>query len=109
MDTHTEGLIQAALERLMRGRTSFVIAHRLSTIQHANRIVVLHHGRVRETGTHAELLALGGIYTRLYQLQHLGGRSLGERRAPSGRVEREVSATEPASNAAVLDSRLNLA
>ena len=109
VDTHTEGLIQAALERLMRGRTSFVIAHRFSTIQHANRIVVLHHGRVRETGTHAELLALGGIYTRLYQLQYLGGRSPGERRAPPGRVEPEVSPTEPASNAAVLDSRLNLA
>jgi ABC-type multidrug transport system fused ATPase/permease subunit len=72
VDTHTEKLIQAALLRLMQGRTSLVIAHRLSTIQDVDRIVVLHHGRVRETGTHAELLALGGLYTRLYQLQFLG-------------------------------------
>jgi ATP-binding cassette subfamily B protein len=74
VDTHTEKLIQAALLRLMQGRTSLVIAHRLSTIQDVDRIVVLHHGRVRETGTHAELLALGGLYTRLYQLQFLGSR-----------------------------------
>jgi ATP-binding cassette subfamily B protein len=74
VDTATESLIQAALRRLMRDRTSLVIAHRLSTIQDANRIVVLHHGRVREQGTHAELLALGGIYSRLHQLQVLGYR-----------------------------------
>jgi ABC-type multidrug transport system fused ATPase/permease subunit len=75
VDTHTERLIQAALQRLMQGRTSLVIAHRLSTIQDVDRIVVLHHGRVREAGTHAELLALGGLYTRLYQLQFLGSRA----------------------------------
>jgi ABC-type multidrug transport system fused ATPase/permease subunit len=74
VDTRTEALIQAALRRLMQGRTSLVIAHRLSTIQDAQRIVVLHHGRVREHGTHAELLALGGIYSRLHQLQVLGHR-----------------------------------
>jgi ATP-binding cassette subfamily B multidrug efflux pump len=74
VDTHTESLIQDALRRLMRGRTCLVIAHRLSTIQDVDRIVVLHHGRVRETGTHAELLALKGIYSRLYELQYLGGR-----------------------------------
>jgi ABC-type multidrug transport system fused ATPase/permease subunit len=74
VDTHTERLIQAALQRLMRGRTSLVIAHRLSTIQDVDRIVVLHRGRVRETGTHAELLALGGLYMRLYQLQFLGAK-----------------------------------
>jgi ATP-binding cassette subfamily B protein len=74
VDTHTEQLIQDALRRLMRGRTCLVIAHRLSTIQDVNRIVVLHHGRVREVGTHAELLARGGIYSRLYQLQFLGAR-----------------------------------
>ncbi len=72
VDTHTELLIQDALRRLMEGRTSIVIAHRLSTIQHVDRIVVLHHGRVRETGTHGELLRLGGIYSRLYELQYLG-------------------------------------
>ena len=75
VDTHTERLIQTALHRLMQGRTSLVIAHRLSTIQDVDRIVVLHHGRVREVGTHTELLALGGLYTRLYQLQFLGARN----------------------------------
>ncbi len=74
VDTGTELLIQAALRRLMEGRTCLVIAHRLSTIQDVHRIVVLHHGRVREVGTHAELLALEGIYSRLYQLQVLGNR-----------------------------------
>lgn len=76
VDTHTEVLIQDALHRLMRGRTSLVIAHRLSTIQDVDRIVVLHHGQVREAGTHAELLARDGIYARLYELQYLGERSL---------------------------------
>lgn len=73
VDTHTERSIQDALHRLMHGRTSLVIAHRLSTIQDVDRIVVLHHGRVRESGTHAELMRLGGLYSRLYQLQYLGG------------------------------------
>jgi ATP-binding cassette subfamily B protein len=72
VDTHTERLIQAALHRLMQGRTSLVIAHRLSTIQDVDRIVVLHHGRVRETGTHSELMRSSGLYSRLYQLQYLG-------------------------------------
>ncbi|MFI5372449.1 MAG: hypothetical protein ACHQ52_12895, partial [Candidatus Eisenbacteria bacterium] len=65
--------LQESLRRLLAGRTSLVIAHRLSTIQDVDRIVVLHHGQVRETGTHAELLARHGIYERLYQLQLLGG------------------------------------
>ena len=69
VDTHTEVLLQEALRRLMEGRSSIVIAHRLSTIQDVDRIVVMHRGRVRECGTHAELLALRGIYYRLYQLQ----------------------------------------
>jgi ATP-binding cassette subfamily B protein len=69
VDTETELLIQEALERLMENRTSIIIAHRLSTIQHVDRIIVLHKGQIREMGTHAELLALGGIYYRLYQLQ----------------------------------------
>jgi ATP-binding cassette subfamily B protein len=72
VDTHTERLIQDALGRLMRDRTSLVIAHRLSTIQGVDRILVMHHGRIRESGTHAELMALGGLYSRLYQLQYLG-------------------------------------
>src|SRR4029077_8124453 len=71
VDTQTEGLLQRALRRLMRDRTSVVIAHRLSTIQDVDRIVVLHHGRIRESGTHAELLAKRGIYFRLYQLQFI--------------------------------------
>ena len=70
IDTETEQLIQRALERLLEGRTSVVIAHRLSTIQKADRILVLHKGEVREYGTHQELLALRGIYYRLYLLQY---------------------------------------
>jgi len=69
VDTATEALIQEGLERLLKGRTSIVIAHRLSTIRHVERIVVLHKGRVVEDGSHEELLALGGYYRRLYQLQ----------------------------------------
>ena len=70
IDTETEALIQDALEKIMRGRTCLVIAHRLSTIRNADRIVVLHHGEVREVGSHAELMERQGIYYRLYQLQY---------------------------------------
>jgi len=70
VDTETEHLIQDALAKLMRGRTSIIIAHRLSTIQNVDRIVVLHKGRVVETGTHRELLAERGVYHRLYELQY---------------------------------------
>ncbi len=70
VDTNTEILIREALDRLLRGRTAIVIAHRLSTIQHAHRILVFHKGRLREQGSHQELLALRGIYYRLYQLQY---------------------------------------
>ena len=69
IDTETEIWIQEAVTRLMRGRTSIMVAHRLSTIQHCDRIIVMHHGRIRETGTHQELLAMDGIYKKLYQLQ----------------------------------------
>ena len=70
VDTETEQLIQQAIRKLLQGRTSIVIAHRLSTIQSADRIIVLHKGEIREMGTHQQLLALGGIYSTLYQLQY---------------------------------------
>jgi ATP-binding cassette subfamily B protein len=70
IDTDTELLIQDALARLLRGRTALVIAHRLSTIEHADRIMVMHAGELRESGTHAELLQRRGLYFRLYQLQY---------------------------------------
>lgn len=70
VDTETEVLIQNALNELMKGRTSIVIAHRLSTIEKADKILVLHHGRLREQGTHEQLLQAGGIYHRLYQMQY---------------------------------------
>ncbi len=69
VDPETDRFIQEGLTRLLKGRTAIVIAHRLSTIQHADRIIVLHKGRVREIGTHAELMARKGLYYRLYQLQ----------------------------------------
>ena len=70
VDTESEFLIQEALEKLMRGRTSVVIAHRLSTIQHADQILVMHRGEIRERGTHQALLAEGGLYRKLYELQY---------------------------------------
>jgi ATP-binding cassette subfamily B protein len=73
IDTETEQLIQQAIERVMRDRTSIVVAHRLSTVQRADRIVVLHHGEIREMGTHQELLTLRGLYWRLYKLQYADG------------------------------------
>ncbi|MDE7298618.1 MAG: ATP-binding cassette domain-containing protein, partial [Lachnospiraceae bacterium] len=69
IDTETELLIQEALEKLMRGRTTIMVAHRLSTIQHADKIIVMHKGELRESGTHQELLARNGIYKKLYELQ----------------------------------------
>jgi ATP-binding cassette subfamily B protein len=69
VDSELEAQIETALGELMRGRTSLVIAHRLSTVQHASEILVLHHGEIRERGTHAQLLQKGGLYARLYELQ----------------------------------------
>ena len=70
VDTETEQLIQQAIDRLLKGRTSIVIAHRLSTIQKADTILVMHHGRLRESGTHEELLKMDGIYATLHRLQY---------------------------------------
>ena len=69
IDTETEQLIQQALETMMKGRTTIMVAHRLSTIQHADNIMVIHKGKLRESGTHQQLLAKDGIYKKLYELQ----------------------------------------
>jgi ATP-binding cassette subfamily B protein len=70
VDTETEELIQVAIEKLMKGRTSIVIAHRLSTIQHADKIIVLEKGEIKEIGTHDSLLAEGGYYAQLHKMQY---------------------------------------
>ena len=69
IDTETEALITNALEKLMDGRTTIMVAHRLSTIQHADKIIVMHHGKIKESGSHQELLAQNGLYKKLYDLQ----------------------------------------
>jgi ABC-type multidrug transport system fused ATPase/permease subunit len=69
VDTQTEKLIQAALDALMEGRTTFVIAHRLSTVRRADMILVMDRGQIVEHGTHNELLARGGLYKEIYDLQ----------------------------------------
>ncbi len=77
VDTKTESMIRSALDRLLKGRTAVVIAHRLSTIKHADRILVMHKGRLSEEGSHQELLLQRGIYFRLYQLQYKEQEALG--------------------------------
>jgi ATP-binding cassette, subfamily B, bacterial len=69
LDAESERMVQAALESAMKDRTTLVIAHRLATIQQADRIIVLDHGQIAEQGTHAELVAKGGLYARLAELQ----------------------------------------
>ena len=93
LDTVSERLIQAAFERLMEGRTTIAIAHRLSTILRADRILVYDRGRIVERGTHAELLALGGLYARLYREQFLADRPGGV--APHDPATRPESADDP--------------
>jgi len=95
VDTHTEAHIQQALRRLLVDRTSLVIAHRFSTIQDARRIVVLHHGAVREVGTHAELMDRQGIYHRLYQLQYFGARAPRRERFTHDWGEDQVALLDP--------------
>ncbi|MDQ5845512.1 MAG: ABC transporter ATP-binding protein/permease [Acidobacteriota bacterium] len=90
IDTETEQLIQQAIERVMRNRTSIVVAHRLSTIQRADQIIVLHHGEIREQGTHQELLGQQGLYWKLYKLQYADG------------ARREIPATQPSEEDAAL-------
>jgi ATP-binding cassette, subfamily B, multidrug efflux pump len=91
VDGETEALIQDALGKLLRGRTSLIIAHRLSTIQRVDRILVMHKGELREAGTHEELMALRGIYHRLYRLQYEAG--------SNGRASASVDATRPRARA----------
>ena len=86
VDSETELLIQEALTTLMAGRTTLVIAHRLSTIQHADRILVMHKGQVREMGTHQELIERRGIYWRLYRLQYSAGTEEPKGRVAGGRA-----------------------
>ena len=87
IDTETEQFIQQAIDRVMRNRTSLVVAHRLSTIQRADKIIVLHHGEVREQGTHQDLLALQGLYWRLYKLQYADpDRAMSTREGEEGEV-----------------------
>jgi len=72
IDTETESLIQDALNKLTNGRTTIIVAHRLSTIRNADKIIVLHKGKIREMGNHEELLNKNGLYSNLYKLQYEG-------------------------------------
>jgi ABC-type multidrug transport system ATPase subunit len=76
LDTKSETIVQGALDRLAKGRTTLVIAHRLSTIKNAHKIVVIDKGRVVDEGTHTDLLARGGLYADLYRLQFRDGKQV---------------------------------
>src|ERR1019366_4037187 len=92
VDTETEFRVRDALNRMGEGRTSVVIAHRLSTIQRSDRILVMHKGKLRESGTHQELLAQRGIYWKLYQLQYKDQERVAQepRRANQSRDRNEI-------------------
>jgi ATP-binding cassette subfamily B protein len=83
VDAATEATIQDALQKLIADRTSLIIAHRLSTVRNVDRILVLHHGRLVEQGSHTELLARGGTYARLYELQYREQEPIGSQAAPA--------------------------
>ena len=72
LDANSEALVQIALDQLMKGRTTLIIAHRLSTIVNANRIILMHDGKIMETGSHQELVAKQGYYAQLYETQQKG-------------------------------------
>jgi ATP-binding cassette subfamily B protein len=95
IDTETEQLIQHAVERVMESRTSLVVAHRLSTIQKCDRIMVFHHGELRESGTHNELLVNRGLYWRLYKLQYSDANSAP--RSPAQFTEQNTLSIDAAS------------
>ncbi len=90
VDTDTEFRVREALTRLVEGRTSLVVAHRLSTIQRADKIIVMHKGKVREMGTHQQLLNARGVYWKLYQLQYK------DQELPAGTIP---TAAQPAAEA----------
>ena len=95
LDTKSEAIVQGALDRLAKGRTTLVIAHRLSTIQNAHKIVVMDKGRVVDEGTHDDLLARGGLYADLYRLQFRDGKQVVEGRSPTAKPHKIKPVRDP--------------